>query len=103
MGWTVIFVGIGLMMTGAEDTKMPDKFGAAIIVGGVLHIAVSWFVHMHRMGTLERGEPLTKSTSAAWTLVLTALLVVSVCIELYYGVRYPYLKRSKVVEIGEDL
>ena len=96
--WTVIFVGMGLMMTGANDST-PEHLGAAFLLSGIVYIAASWFFHVFRMRVIQRGEPLTMEGSTLWTLGITLLLVLSICFEMYYAVLYPYLRRSKVVEL----
>ena len=98
-GWTVVFIGIGLMMTGAANNKLPDAFGAAIIIAGVLFIFLSWIMHIIRMRAVSNGHPLTIAESAFWTGALTLLLVVAISIELHYAFMYPYLMRTKAVEL----
>merc|ERR1712216_310777 len=96
---TVMFVGMGLMMVGASDNDFPDTVGTATIAGGVIFALGSWALHGWRCRVLCMGGRLNYKVSMFWTFALVVLLCSSVCVELWHAIQYPYLKRSKVVEV----
>ena len=89
-------------MTGSEDKK-PEYIGVGFVAAGVIFVVCSCAQHMHRIHTLQKGVDISPSGSCTWALVLTCLIVASVATEMHFAFVYPYLKRSKVVELsGEE-
>ena len=102
MAWIVMFVGMGLMMVGAEHETLPDQLGSVTLCCGIVFSFASWCHHAWRIRTLNKGKGLGHRGSLVWTLCLTLLVCTSICFEVYYALRYPYLKRSKVVELADS-
>lgn len=99
MGWNVIFVGIGLMMV-TEADEVPNMAGMASIVGGIAFIFASWLIHLKRLRDFSVHRHVSLVMSGTWTFVCAFLFTIAVGIELYFAVIYPYLMRTKQVEIN---
>lgn len=97
--YTITFVGTGLMMVGASNDSIPDSLGIIIVICGLIFACASWVMHYARLRAFQRGASLDAKFSLVWTFFMTFFLFGAVAIELRYGILYPYLKRSKAVEV----
>lgn len=97
--YTITFVGTGLMMVGASNDSIPDSLGIIIVICGLIFACASWVMHYARLMAFQRGASLDAKFSLVWTFFMTFFLFGAVAIELRYGILYPYLKRSKAVEV----
>ena len=53
-----------------------------------------------RLSRLSRGIGLAPYDSQVWTGLLAIIVCLALVFELYYGIRFPFLKRSKSVELA---
>jgi len=100
MGWNIIFVGIGLMMATMDDA-VPNTCGMVSIAGGIAFIVGSWLFHLKRLRDFRINRRVSLLSSALFTLGCTFLFILAVSTELYFGAIYPYLLRTKQVEIND--
>ena len=98
MAWTVAMIGMGLMMTGANDS-LPDDLGYTFIICGVVLMASTWVVHVVRMWMWDHGTEVNAVSSAAWTFFFCASLIVAIICELHFAWVYPYLARTHSVTV----
>lgn len=99
MAMIVMMGGVGLMSVGQVGDTIPDNIGIFLISGSIAYVAASWAVHVWRMDRLSKGRGLAKHDSVLWTGSLVLLLIIAVVCELHFGVKYPFLERSKAVTI----
>merc|ERR1719323_651603 len=99
MAWNVIFVGMGLMMVSVDDAA-PEMCGVLSVVGGLLYLLCSFLGHVNRLRKINCREQPSWLMSAGSTGAVSFLLIGAVSIELAYGLLYPYLLRSKIVEVS---
>ena len=77
----------------------PGGVGIFLVGGGLLYALAAFCMHLWRIARLGRGLGLAKNDSLIWTGTLTALILMSLVCEIYFGLKYPFLQRSKTVEI----
>mmetsp|Transcript_117580 Transcript_117580/g.228571 ORF Transcript_117580/g.228571 Transcript_117580/m.228571 type:complete len:226 (+) Transcript_117580:261-938(+) len=99
MGWNVMFVGMGLMMATMDD-DVPNTCGMVSIICGIVFIVASWLLHVKRLRDFSMHRQTSLVSSGVFTLGCTLLFVIAVSTELYFGAIYPYLLRTKQVEIN---
>ena len=102
MAFTLVMVGVGLMSVGESSDKLPDELGEIIISAAILFTFYSYGVHAYRMRAFRRGYGIGALGSLLWSGSLVFLLVFGLIFELHFAVLYPYLKRSKAVEIANS-
>jgi len=97
--WLVALGGVGLMSVGSEDYRATQG-GIILLAGGIASALLAYGMHFFRLRQLSRNQPFVHSHSIIWILVIAFLTVVTLALELYFGILYPYLKREKAVTIS---
>lgn len=92
--------GIGFMSVD-EMAEEPTQFGTFLIIAGLVYALFSFGMHVWRLNRLKAGRGLYEHDSLIWTATLTTFIFLALAFEIYYGFRFPYLKRSKAVEVVE--
>eukprot|EP00948_MAST-09A_sp_MAST-9A-sp1_P001485 g1485.t1 len=98
--WTLMFVGIGLMCVGALNETVPDTLGAVIMVIAILFTALSYGMHVRRINELKKNRGVKSIESIFYTGFFVVALIFGFIAEIYFAGLFPYLKRSKVVEVA---
>jgi hypothetical protein len=92
--------GVGFMSVGDNNPGGTTSFGAFLLVAGLIYVLISYFMHCWRLWRLERGLGLAPYDSQIWTGLLTILIFLALLFEVFYGFKFPFLDRSKSVEIA---
>lgn len=97
--WMLVGCGVGFMSIGASNDSVPDHLGFLIILFALVFAVGSYLVHVLRLRAFARGDPLTGMVTVVWVGLLVAVIFITLLLELYYAVTYPYLTRAKAVEL----
>jgi len=92
--------GVGFMSVGDNNPGGTTSFGAFLLVAGLIYVLISYSMHCWRLWRLERGLGLAPYDSQIWTGLLTILIFLALLFEVFYGFKFPFLDRSKSVEIA---
>lgn len=99
--WLLAIGGVGLMSVGHGDQNAKNA-GIAILVGGIVSALMAFGMHMFRVVQLRKNMSFCYSQSLFWASIIALMTLVTLLLELNFGVMYPYLQREKTVTIAGD-
>ena len=94
--WLMVFAGVGLMSVGHNDDRAVQA-GTFVFVAGLLTALLACVMHVWRIAQIKLGIAFPLGHSALWAVVVSGLAFTALCLELYFALTYPYLKRSQSV------
>jgi len=59
------------------------------------------FMHVLRIWQLNNNVPFKRSHNVYWSTFIVLLSLITLIMEIHYGVLYPYLSREKAVTISD--
>jgi Vacuolar transporter chaperone len=99
--WLLAIGGVGLMSVGHGDQKATNA-GIVILVGGIASALMAFGMHLFRVVQLRKNISFCYSQSIFWASIIALMTIVTLLLELNFGVMYPYLQREKTVTIAGD-
>ena len=97
--WLVSLGGIGLMSVGSGDMRATYG-GIAMLIGGVISAVMAFGMHFWRILQLQNRQTFRYAHTIFWSSMIAAMTVVTLILEMYFGICYPYLQREKAVSIA---
>ena len=99
--WLLALGGVGLMSVG-EGEKIPTSLGISLIGVSVLSVLGAMMMHYVRLLQIRSGTPFKFWQTALFTSFITICILLTLSLELYFGVLYPYLLRTRSVAIAGE-
>jgi len=100
--WLLAIGGVGLMSVGHGDDRA--TYGGIFILSiAAVCAGVAYMMHIWRVSQIRASKPFKFSHTMIWATAIAALTIVTLGLELYFGVLYPYLNREKAVTIANDI
>eukprot|EP00588_Corethron_pennatum_P016749 CAMPEP_0194304194 /NCGR_PEP_ID=MMETSP0171-20130528/1981_1 /TAXON_ID=218684 /ORGANISM="Corethron pennatum, Strain L29A3" /LENGTH=305 /DNA_ID=CAMNT_0039055383 /DNA_START=54 /DNA_END=971 /DNA_ORIENTATION=+ len=100
--WLLAIGGVGLMSVGHGDDRATNG-GIVILSIGAVCAGVAYVMHIWRVSQIRASKSFQFSHTIIWATLIAALTIVTLGLELYFGVLYPYLSREKTVTIANDI
>lgn len=88
---------MGFLSIGSDT---PDRVGTFLMIAGLAYVILSYAMHVWRLHRLQSGQGLMPHDALVYTGVLAAILILSFAFEIAFAMEFPYMKRSKAVEIA---
>ena len=79
------------------------SFGIVALSTGITSAIAAYIMHLYRVKLLESGVAFHKIHSRLWISLVILFTVITLSVELHFGVLYPYLDREKAVTIANGL
>ena len=96
--WLLALGGIGLMSVGSGDVRA-TRAGVCILSGGIVSALVAIMMHFLRLRQIQNNRPSRHSHTIIWSSIIALLTIITLALEMYFGILYPYLDRTKAVSI----
>ncbi|GFH45675.1 hypothetical protein CTEN210_02149 [Chaetoceros tenuissimus] len=96
--WLLALGGIGLMSVGSGDVRA-TRAGICILSGGIVSALVAIMMHFVRLRQIQNNRPSRYSHTIIWSSIIALLTIITLALEMYFGILYPYLDRTKAVTI----
>lgn len=96
--WLLALGGIGLMSVGSGDVRA-TRAGICILSGGIVSALVAIMMHFVRLHQIQNNRPSRYSHTIIWSSIIALLTIITLALEMYFGILYPYLDRTKAVTI----
>ncbi|KAL3934388.1 MAG: hypothetical protein SGBAC_009888 [Bacillariaceae sp.] len=102
--WILGLGGVGLMSVG-NGTNDAIKLGIVLLAMSMVSAVSALVLHYVRLRQIKTGSPFRFWQTALFTSILTLCILVTLVLEIYFGILYPYLLRTATVSIEnpEDL
>eukprot|EP00588_Corethron_pennatum_P015412 CAMPEP_0194280948 /NCGR_PEP_ID=MMETSP0169-20130528/19285_1 /TAXON_ID=218684 /ORGANISM="Corethron pennatum, Strain L29A3" /LENGTH=271 /DNA_ID=CAMNT_0039025857 /DNA_START=107 /DNA_END=922 /DNA_ORIENTATION=+ len=100
--WLLAIGGVGLMSVGHGDDRATHG-GIFILSIGAVCAGVAYVMHVWRVSQIKASKAFQFSHTVIWATLIASLTIVTLVLELYFGVLYPYLSREKAVTIANDI
>jgi len=97
--WLLAIGGVGLMSVGHGDDRATHG-GIFILSISAVCAGVAYAMHVWRISQIRASMPFQTSHTIIWATMIAALTIVTLGLELYFGIFYPYLNREKAVTIA---
>ena len=96
--WLLAMGGVGLMSVGNND-PIP-LFGGIGLVGMAISVTMfALLMHFSRIHQVKTGKTFQYSQTVLWVAFIGIGTLVTMGLTLYYGIVYPFLKRTAAVEV----
>ena len=99
--WLLSIGGIGLMSVGNDDNRA-TRGGVFILFARIMCAAMAYMMHIWRISQLRASKQFDFSHTIYWSSTIAALTIVTLSLELYFGILHPYLDREKAVTIANQ-
>jgi len=96
--WLLAFGGVGLMSVG-ENKKIPTNLGIALLGISIVSILGALMMHYVRLFQIKSGTTFKFWQTAIFTSLVTLCILLTLALELYFGILYPYLLRTTSVQV----
>ncbi|CAJ1941581.1 unnamed protein product [Cylindrotheca closterium] len=96
--WLLAVGGVGLMSVG-ENLRIPTDLGIALVGISILSVLGALIMHYVRLFQIKSGTTFKFWQTALFTSLFTLCILVTLALELYYGILYPYLRRTWSVQV----
>ena len=98
--WLIALGGIGLMSVGSGDNNA-TRGGIAMMIGSIICAGTAFGMHFWRVAQLKKRTQFQYNHTVAWALMVAAMTLMTLILEIHFGILYPYLDREKAVTIAE--
>jgi uncharacterized membrane protein YidH (DUF202 family) len=99
--WLLAIGGVGLMSVGHDDYRATTG-GIVILIGAIVTAMMAYGMHILRVVQLRKNADFRYSHSVLWASMIASFTIVTLFLELNFGIMYPYLQREKTVTIADD-
>mmetsp|Transcript_31819 Transcript_31819/g.32071 ORF Transcript_31819/g.32071 Transcript_31819/m.32071 type:complete len:104 (-) Transcript_31819:71-382(-) len=83
-------------------TTVPLVGGVFILVAGIICASMAYIMHIWRISQVKASKEFDFSHTMYWSSMIAALTIVTLSLELYFGILHPYLDREKAVTIANQ-
>ncbi|KAL3930143.1 MAG: hypothetical protein SGBAC_011889 [Bacillariaceae sp.] len=96
--WLLAVGGVGLMSVG-ENKPMPTNLGIALLGISIVSVLGALMMHYVRLFQIKSGKTFKFWQTALFTSLITLCILITLALELYFGILYPYLLRTWSVQV----
>lgn len=96
--WMLALGGIGLMSVG-ENKRVPTSLGIMMLTISMISVVGALVMHYIRLFQIKSGTTFKFWQTALFTSLITLCVLITLALELYFGVLYPYLRRAMSVQV----
>ena len=98
--WLLALGGIGLMSVGSGDQRATVS-GIFVLASGIVNAIFAITMHFIRLHQIRNNRPCLHRQTVLWSTIIALMTIVTLALELHFGILYPYLDREKAVTIAD--
>mmetsp|Transcript_11927 Transcript_11927/g.17402 ORF Transcript_11927/g.17402 Transcript_11927/m.17402 type:complete len:213 (+) Transcript_11927:63-701(+) len=97
--WLLAIGGVGLMSVGDDETA--TQGGIVILIVSILSASIAYAMHFFRVYQVKQQKPFRYYHTLVWAGMISVMTLVTLALELHFGILKPYLLREKSVSIAD--
>lgn len=99
--WLLAASGVGLMSV-SDKEKIPTRLGVFLIGVSMLSTVAALVAHFVRLFQIKSGKSFKFWQTTLFTSFITLCVLLTLSLELYFGILHPYLLRTASVAIAKE-